>query len=73
MIPTPTLRALWLVCASKVYSGMGADIVYGIISLIIPIVTLRPGGNAILIAADGIYFRSVASLTILTAAWLKSS
>src|ERR1700733_8580333 len=30
------LRALWLVCASKVYSGLGADIVYGIITLIIP-------------------------------------
>ena len=24
---------LWLVCASKVYSGLGADIVYGIIAL----------------------------------------
>jgi len=24
-----------LVCASKVYSGLGADIVYGIISLIL--------------------------------------
>ena len=23
----PFLRALWLVCASKVYSGLGADIV----------------------------------------------
>ena len=29
----PFLRALWLVCASKVYSGRGADIVYGIITL----------------------------------------
>jgi hypothetical protein len=26
--------SLWLVCASKVYSGRGADIVYGIITLI---------------------------------------
>src|SRR6476646_4018491 len=26
--------SLWLVCASKVYSGLGADIVYGIITLI---------------------------------------
>ena len=25
--------SLWLVCASKVYSGRGADIVYGIITL----------------------------------------
>jgi len=25
--------SLWLVCASKVYSGLGADIVYGIITL----------------------------------------
>jgi hypothetical protein len=24
--------SLWLVCASKVYSGLGADIVYGIIT-----------------------------------------
>jgi hypothetical protein len=24
---------LWLVCASKVYSALGADIVYGIISV----------------------------------------
>jgi hypothetical protein len=28
--------SLWLVCASKVYSGLGADIVYGIITLIDP-------------------------------------
>jgi hypothetical protein len=28
--------SLWLVCASKVYSGLGADIVDGIISLINP-------------------------------------
>jgi hypothetical protein len=27
-------HAFWLVCASKVYSGLGADIVYGIITLI---------------------------------------
>jgi len=27
---------LWLVCASTVYSGLGADIVYGIIALIDP-------------------------------------
>ena len=27
--------SLWLVCASKVYSGLGADIVYGIITLIV--------------------------------------
>jgi hypothetical protein len=25
--------SLWSVCASKVYSGLGADIVYGIIAL----------------------------------------
>lgn len=28
------LRTLWLVCTSKVYSGLGADIVYGIITVI---------------------------------------
>src|SRR6185437_11176036 len=28
--------SLWLVCASKVYSGLGADIVYGIIAVIDP-------------------------------------
>jgi len=28
--------SLWLVCASKVYSGLGADIVYGIITLKMP-------------------------------------
>jgi hypothetical protein len=27
MFGSPFLRALWLVCASKVYSGLGADIV----------------------------------------------
>jgi len=32
----PFARALWLVCASKVYSVLGADIVYGIMTLIDP-------------------------------------
>jgi len=30
------LRVLWLVCPSKVYSGLGADIVHGIITVIDP-------------------------------------
>jgi len=29
---TSSTPNLWLVCASKVYSGLGADIVYGIIT-----------------------------------------
>ena len=29
-------QSLWLVSASKIYSGLGADIVYGIITLKIP-------------------------------------
>src|SRR6516164_9336477 len=32
---TSSTPNLWLVCASKVYSGLGADIVYGSITLII--------------------------------------
>lgn len=32
-VGAPFLRALWLVSASKVYSGLRADIVYGLIAL----------------------------------------
>ena len=39
----PLLRALWLVCASKVYSGLGADIV---MESITPI-THGPAGTSI--------------------------
>ena len=43
--PGKYLRALWLVCASKVYSGLGADLVCGIISLS-DHYTQRPIGNS---------------------------
>ena len=63
--------SLWLVCASKVYSGLGADIVYGIISLI-------DSGKARLgeTNADDIFqsicvhsLRSVGTLTYRSVAW----